>query len=407
MSTGLTKGHATWSSIPLQRQNSNDLDDLGGTPQKFVHGPDVLAPWINQPRKYNALKKIIHQLRQLYNDDQIQMCINVCKLGGWTRAQFVSYIAAQIAALSDDVILKDGSVDFTGVQAVFETPTNIPGLRSTASAGTGIRIDGDSQEIALIVDGSEVLLVDADGKVTMPGVLDPSCVVIPEAASSPVSTGAGEGTYYVRNNAPTSPAFEKDDGTDVDILTSDMNLSDLKDASDARTNLEVDRKTIYGQLTPQDIAINSTSLVNLLSKSISLAAGDVIEFDAQFLILNNSGAARSFVYRVNVGSFDCTVTDGATIAAHATNRAVVHIKGSISIVSSSRAYGNIVVNRYGPAAASTDVSAVLAKNRSEWATTTNDHTGSQNCQISCMGNNATATQTATVISARITKRQVV
>ena len=171
--------------------------------------------------------------------------------------------------------------------------------------------------------------------------------------------------------------------------------------------IALDQKIIYASRTPGNVAINSTSIQTLLSKSLTLAAGDVIDFEAQFLILNNSGSARSFVYRVSVGSFDATVTDGATIASNANNRAIVHIRGSISIVSTGLAYGNIIVNRYGPAAEASDNSAVLVQNRSEWVSSASDFTGAQTALIGCMGNNATATQTAHVIKAVIRKLNVV
>ena len=206
---------------------------------------------------------------------------------------------------------------------------------------------------------------------------------------------------------------QKDDGTLVvfDQLASGESMV-MGAAENNLGGLDVDpatydTKIIYAQRAPGDVALNSTSIQTLLSKSITLAAGDVIDFEAQFLILNNSGSARSFVYRVSVGSFDATVTDGATIASNANNRAIVHISGSISIVSTGLAYGNIVVNRYGPAAAASDNSAVLAQNRSEWVLSASDFTGAQTALIGCMGNNATATQTAHVIKAVIMKRRAV
>ena len=171
--------------------------------------------------------------------------------------------------------------------------------------------------------------------------------------------------------------------------------------------IALDTKIIYAQRSPGDVALNSTSIQTILSKSITLAAGDVLDFEAQFLILNNSGASRTFVYRIAVGSLDVTVTDGATIASNANNRAIVHIRGSISIVSTALCYGQLVVNRYGPVAASADTNLVLVQNRSRWETTNSNFTGAQTVIIGCMGNNATATQTAHVIKAVIMKRRAV
>jgi len=93
-------------------------------------------------------------------------------------------------------------------------------------AGSGKRIEISSPDkICFDVNGTNEMIVES-GKVTIPGLLDPTGVVCTEQASSPHSTAAGEGTFYVRNTAPSSPAFERDDGTDTLLITGSTGSTD-------------------------------------------------------------------------------------------------------------------------------------------------------------------------------------
>jgi hypothetical protein len=62
------------------------------------------------------------------------------------------------------------------------------------------------------------LVYNADtGKLTVPGLIDPTGLVLTEQAANPAPPTAGTGTFWVRDNAPTTPMFTDDAGTDWQV----------------------------------------------------------------------------------------------------------------------------------------------------------------------------------------------
>lgn len=99
------------------------------------------------------------------------------------------------------------------------------------SDDAGMKFDADTQEGPALTDiaGASQLIVTAAGveipnKLTVGGLIDPTGLVCTEQASSPHSTAAGEGTFYVRNTTPSAPAFEDDAGTDYLLQKQAANL---------------------------------------------------------------------------------------------------------------------------------------------------------------------------------------
>ncbi len=164
MGTGLTKGHATWSSIPLKRQFSNLLEDMGGNPQSFAYGPDILAAWIDQPAKYMALKKLIHFLRQMYNCNQLQFGFNSEKLGGLKRDDFVQLLNAFTA---DNRLVK----------------TDFASGRVNHIQQSGISID-DSDNMSGVNDFEAATATISD-KLTVDGLIDPTGLEFTQQATNP------------------------------------------------------------------------------------------------------------------------------------------------------------------------------------------------------------------------------
>lgn len=197
MGTGLTKGHATWSSIPLKRQFSNLLEDLGGNPQSFVYGPDILAAWIDQPAKYMALKKLIHFLRQMYNCNQLQFGFNSEKLGGLKRDDFLQ-------------LLNKFTADNRLVRTDFA-----PGQANQVQQ-SGIVID-DSDNISG-VNNLDAATIHVTDKATFDAEIDPTAVRYVEQASVPTPGAAGEGSTWVRDDNPTRLIYTDSDDVDHNLL---------------------------------------------------------------------------------------------------------------------------------------------------------------------------------------------
>lgn len=151
------------------------------------------------------------------------------------------------------------------------------------------------------------------------------------------------------------------------------------------------------------VAVNSTTLVDLVSKTVTVTAGDTIEIELTGTILNNSGATRTYTYEAELGAFGLTCLDGTTVAASATNRSQINIRAVFAVQATNNAAGTIVAQRAAPAAADVAGSIATTTYRHTWRTTTSDLTGSQAVKLRVLSSAATATQTFTVFSYRITQ----
>lgn len=150
-----------------------------------------------------------------------------------------------------------------------------------------------------------------------------------------------------------------------------------------------------------DVDIANLSFIDLVSKAITIVAGESYIMDADILILNNSATARTYNLGFSVGSLAFDIADGATIAASATNRAMMTLRGNIEVRSTSLAYASFQLERLGPAAAGTVSSIAVANHRGAWQTSTANLTGSQTFKFQIRSGAATTVQTATVLGWRI------
>ena len=151
------------------------------------------------------------------------------------------------------------------------------------------------------------------------------------------------------------------------------------------------------------VAVNSTTLVDLVSKTVTVTAGDTIEIELTGTILNNSGGTRTYTYEAELGAFGLTCLDGTTVAASATNRSQINIRAVFAVQASNNAAGTIVSQRAAPAAADVAGSIATTTYRHTWNTTTSNLTGSQAVKLRILSSAATATQTFTVFTYRVTQ----
>jgi hypothetical protein len=172
--------------------------------------------------------------------------------------------------------------------------------------------------------------------------------------------------------------------------------------NDARLS---DARAVVGENNADyaSIAINDTNLVVIHSVTgLTVAAGTLVEFEAEFIIFNNSTAARTYSVEIALSSLSTELIDGTTQGTHATNGAAWFVKGSIRIVSSSLAYVALEFRRMDPLAASTANSQTNANLRKIWNTSASDQTGvNKTAQLRIKSSAATATQTLKLIRSRI------
>lgn len=146
------------------------------------------------------------------------------------------------------------------------------------------------------------------------------------------------------------------------------------------------------------VNVASTTLVDLVSKTLTVAAGDTLEIELVGTITNNSGATRTYTFEAELGAFGVTCLDGTTVAASATNRAPIKLRAVYSVASTSSAGVVIFAERAAPGAADTGLSIATTTYRHAWHTSASNLTGSQAIKLRCLSSAATATQTFTVHS---------
>jgi hypothetical protein len=122
---------------------------------------------------------------------------------GWSQlSTAVAETLAQTLAAGNSTGGTDIQVD-TGDEIIGQT--NVV-LRSTGAAS--------NIEMNPGATGSVVV----NGKLTVTGLIDPTGLVLSEQATDPASTAAGEGTFWVRDDAPNTPMFTDDSGSDWELV---------------------------------------------------------------------------------------------------------------------------------------------------------------------------------------------
>lgn len=159
--------------------------------------------------------------------------------------------------------------------------------------------------------------------------------------------------------------------------------------------------TIYSNAPNSDIAINSTSNVNLVSRSVDISAGTTVLLEVWYTIINNSGATATYTYRCSIGGITVDAADSTTHAASSTNRAVHYTVCRFSISSTTLTRIALQNERSAPGASNTGLTGAQA-GRYAWQASASNLTGTQTVAMSIRSSSTTVTQTATVESWRLT-----
>lgn len=159
--------------------------------------------------------------------------------------------------------------------------------------------------------------------------------------------------------------------------------------------------TIYTNSPNTDLAINSTSNVNLVSRALTITANTTILIEAWWTLNNNSGAVATYTYGCGIGSTTVNAGDSTTHAASASNRAVHYTQCKISVSSTTLTRLWLRNDRSVPGAANTGLTGAQASRYARQTSTAN-LTGTQTVTLGVRSSTTTATQTATLESWRIT-----
>ena len=162
---------------------------------------------------------------------------------------------------------------------------------------------------------------------------------------------------------------------------------------------------LFSDAPGNTVNINSLTAVDVMSKNLTLAAGEVVTVELWGTLLNNSTAVRTYTpsMLLSVGGnlLTLTCTDGTTVGFSATNRAYWRVKGFFTVVSTSLTQGMMESDRTPSGAANTVQSIAVTTNRKVWNTTSSNMTGSASIAVRFLSSANTATQQFTVYGYQI------
>lgn len=178
----------------------------------------------------------------------------------------------------------------------------------------------------------------------------------------------------------------------AETMLGSNNLSELDSLDTSRSNLGVEE--LLARATGADVAINSTSVVNIASATDTVAAGDTYEFHLAGAVINASGADRTYTARVTIGAttFDLAF-DGVTAVSGDSDGDIVFVAAEVSVVSTSLIYCTMRLRRGKDFTTGVAQIHVSANDRHQIGSSTNNETGSKTIAIGLFSSNATATQT--------------
>lgn len=161
--------------------------------------------------------------------------------------------------------------------------------------------------------------------------------------------------------------------------------------------------TVGSGVSATDIAITAT-YADIVSDTLTLAAGDQVDIQIVGVILNNSGAVRTYRWQFNIGAATVEVIDGATVASNASNRAWFKLNATCAVVSSSSSSQTMDLWRTGPIATSTSSSSATTSLRSVWRFDTSSNlTGTVNLTVKGRADATAGTQSMRVLQYKIIK----
>lgn len=271
-----------------------------------------------------------------------------------------------------------------------------------SGGGTNIRVDDAG---VLVSTRPEINFIEA-GNITITVADNPGSTRADITIAS-YDTAAIDAIGTTTPATDALPYYDSASSAATTTLTSfARTILDDTTAAAARTTLGVVNGEVLFSDTPNaTTSIASVTAVELVNKSITFAAGDVVDVEMWGTLLNDSGTTRTYtpsmVMAVGANTLTLTCTDGATVGASATNRAYWRVRGLFTVTSTGATQGMMESDRAPGAAANTVQSIAATTNRKVWNTTASDMVGSGTIAVRFQSNNATATQQFTVYGYQI------
>lgn len=315
----------------------------------------------------------------------------------------IEFIAGSNITLTTDDTLKTVTIDAAAGSGVADADY---GDVTVSSSGTVWTVDNNAISYAKIQDVSATDRILGRSSAGAGDIQEITCTSAGRALLDDADNAAQRTTLGLATIASSASASDLTAGT---VATARLgsgtanNTTFLRGDQTWATPAGGSSPVKFADAPINAVAANSTTLVDLVSKTVTVAAGDTIEIELTGTILNNSGATRTYTFEAELGAFGITCLDGTTVAASATNRAPITLRAVFAVKDSSTAAGTLVSQRSAPGAADTGLSIATTTYRHAWHTSASNLTGSQAIKLRVLSSAATATQTFTVFSYRVTQ----
>lgn len=303
-------------------------------------------------------------------------------------------VEAGLEAVIDVLDLADGASDSCGgLEVVRRNASDTAFECATVGGGDGLGPDGDKGDVT--VGGTGTTLTVDDG-VTVNGW---------DLGASIATTPAGNDN----DTSLATTAFVQGEIDDGDFLTDNCTLeNDSTPIPDSCVGNGTDdtgggaaTTTIYaanGSDTP--ITTQTTDPgVTLASKTITVAAGDIITLEVEADVMNNSGATKTYTQRCRIASTTIVANSDSTTLGAGTTRGTYRFICTWYVRSTSSVRATADLSRTPTTAAGTTQTAA---ERRTWNTSSSNWTGSQTFALNLSTSATNATQDAIVNGWRLT-----
>jgi hypothetical protein len=164
---GNNTAFAKWSSRPTK------ASEVGGEPQTFADGPQLLIAFKDFPGQLSALTKLINFIQQQYNLRQLQI-MNVYKLGGLTLTEILNLTmqgpdSSTICNLPCFADVVGGSLQDTGISSTDVMTTERADAIAARDDGLGLKDANDSDNPKVAIVG-QLLELDIGDTIPTPAV---------------------------------------------------------------------------------------------------------------------------------------------------------------------------------------------------------------------------------------------
>ncbi|MBK8583446.1 MAG: hypothetical protein IPL86_17020 [Flavobacteriales bacterium] len=249
-----------WASRSLIGDDATEGKDL-----MFPLGMAAIRAFNDDAEKWKAMYRILLHLQQMHNPQNKVVNFNADLWDGRHWDDLLLYLVANYQPLCDRLALLCDSGNLSLVASLLGT---VPNIYTEAASDTGIAVGAGF--VALVVGGVAVLSVDADGKVTMPGLLDPTGLALTPVGSNPGGALAAS-TLWVRTGNDLyfdaeQVAFISDLPSISGLLVAASNLSDVSNKATSLYNL------LNGLGAPLSLPFSASTKLGVIEGSTAVYA---------------------------------------------------------------------------------------------------------------------------------------